>query len=101
MTKSIVIHVQISILKQYQLIIWSVARVKVIKAKVIFRYHTKAISNQVSSYSDHEIKYQNGEKGKSEENFLDYKTGQWRDYKSGQILDTTNRGKRDFKKGQL
>ena len=52
------------------------ARVKVIKAKVIFRYHTKTISNQVSSYSDHEIKYQNVEKGKSEENFLDYKTGQ-------------------------
>ena len=32
----------------------SVARVKFIKTKVIFRYHTKGVSNQVSSYSDHE-----------------------------------------------
>ena len=34
----------------------SVARVKFIKTKVIFRYHTKGLSNQVSSNSDHEIK---------------------------------------------
>ena len=38
------------------MIISSVARVKFIKTKVIFRYHTKGVSNQVSSYSDHEIK---------------------------------------------
>ena len=34
----------------------SVARVKFIKTKVIFRYHTKGVSDQVSSNSDHEIK---------------------------------------------
>ena len=34
----------------------SVARVKFIKTKVIFRCHTKGVSNQVSSNSDHEIK---------------------------------------------
>ena len=33
----------------------SVARVKFIKTKVILRYHTKGVSNQVSSNSDHEI----------------------------------------------
>ena len=32
------------------------ARVKFIIIKVIFRYHTKGISDQVSSYSDREIK---------------------------------------------
>ena len=35
----------------------SVARVKFIKTKVIFMYHTKGISNQVSSKSTHRIKY--------------------------------------------
>ena len=34
----------------------SVAKVKVIKIKVIFRYHTKVFSDQISSNSDHEIK---------------------------------------------
>ena len=34
----------------------SVVRVKFIKTKVIFRYHTKGVSNQVSINSDHEIK---------------------------------------------
>ena len=34
----------------------SVARVKVIKTKVIFRNHTKGVSNQASSNLDHEIK---------------------------------------------
>ena len=34
----------------------SVARVKFVKTKVTFRYHTKGVSNQVSSNSDHEIK---------------------------------------------
>ena len=34
----------------------SVARVKFIKTKVIFSYHTKGVSDQVSSNSDHEIK---------------------------------------------
>ena len=34
----------------------SVARVKFIKTKVIFRYHTKGVSNQVSSNSDYQIK---------------------------------------------
>ena len=34
----------------------SLARVKFIKTKVVFRYHTKGVSNQVSSNWDHEIK---------------------------------------------
>ena len=34
----------------------SVSRVKLIKTKVIFRYHTKGVSNQVSLNLDHEIK---------------------------------------------
>ena len=34
----------------------SVARVKFIKTKFIFRYHTEAVSNQISSNSDYEIK---------------------------------------------
>ena len=34
----------------------SVASVKFIKTKVIFRNHTKGVSNQVSPNSDHEIK---------------------------------------------
>ena len=46
------IHVQVSIPKQYQMTISSVARVKFIKTKVISRYYTKDVSNQVSSNSD-------------------------------------------------
>ena len=48
-TKSRVIHVRISIPKQYQMILSSVASVKLVKTKVIFRYYTKGISNQVLS----------------------------------------------------
>ena len=46
-TKSKVIHVRISIPKQYQIMMSSMARVKFIKTKFIFRYHTKGIINQV------------------------------------------------------
>ena len=58
LSQELLAHVQISISKQYQMImsISSVARVKFIKTKVIFRYHAKSVSNQVSSNSDHEIK---------------------------------------------
>ena len=91
MTKSRVIHVRISIPKQYQMMMSSVARVKSIKTKVIFRYHTKGVSNQVSSNSDHEIKsfsYSNsitkmGKKEKVGKHFLGYKTGQEGDCKPG------------------
>ena len=38
------------------MIVPSVARVKFIKTNVIFKYHTKGVSNQVLSSSDHEIK---------------------------------------------
>ena len=55
-TKLRVIHTQISIPKQYQMIMSSVARVEFIKTKVIFMYHTKDVSNQVHYNSDHEIK---------------------------------------------
>ena len=33
-----------------------VAKVKIIKTKIIFRYNTKGVSNQVSSNSDQKIK---------------------------------------------
>ena len=56
LSQELLAHVQISISKQYQMIMSSVARVKFIKTKVIFRYHAKSVSNQVSSNSDHEIK---------------------------------------------
>ena len=62
----------------------SMATVKFIKTKVTFRYHTKGVSNQVSSNSDHEIKSYSRlnsttEMGKNEKvgkNFLGYKTVQ-------------------------
>ena len=38
------------------MIMSSVARVRFIKSKDIFRYHTKGVSNQASSKSDHKIK---------------------------------------------
>ena len=83
-TKSRVGHVQISIPKQCHMMMSSLARVKLIKIKVIFRYHIKAVSNQVSSNLDHEIKsysclnsttkmIKNEKIGKI---FLDYRTGQ-------------------------
>ena len=93
----------------------SVARVKFIKTKVIFMYHTKGVSNQVSSNSDLEIKSYScsnssnkmkKKKKKSGKNFLGYKTGQEGDYKSGQgglqigtSLGILNRD-RDYKSGQ-
>ena len=73
----------------------SVAKVKFIKTKVIFRYHTKGVSNQVSSNSDNEIKSSscsNGEKRKSEKKFSGLENGAirglqigvgFKDYKSG------------------
>ena len=51
-----VIHVRISIPKQYQMMKSSLARVKFIKTKVIFSYHTTGVSSQVSSNSDHKVK---------------------------------------------
>ena len=79
-----VIHVQISIPKQYQMMMSSLVRVKFIKTKVIFRYHTKGVSNQVLSNSDHEIKshscLNSSTKTRKIEKvgkiFLGYKTGQ-------------------------
>ena len=55
-TKSRMIHVRISMQKQYHMMMLSVARVKFLKTKVFFRYHIKGLSKQVSSNSDHEIK---------------------------------------------
>ena len=61
----------------------SVTRVKFIKTNAIFRNHSKAVSNQVSSNSDHEIKlfvlkfqYQNEKNGKSGVEILSYITEQ-------------------------
>ena len=62
----------------------SVASVKFIKTKVILKYHTKCLSNQVSSNLDHESKsysYLNprtkmGKNKKAGKDFLGYKTWQ-------------------------
>ena len=61
----------------------SAAKVKFIKTKVTFRYHTKGVLNQVSSNSDHEIKSyacsnssnKMGKKWKVGKTFLGYKMG--------------------------
>ena len=47
----------VSIPKQQQMMTQPMASVKFIKAKVIFSYHTKGVSNQVLSNSDHEVKF--------------------------------------------
>ena len=100
----------------------SVARIKFIKTKVIFSYHNKGVSNQVSSYSDHEIKScscsNSGTKmGKNEKvgkifwitkrgNIRGLQIGAgFRDYKLGQeglqieIKEISNWGKRDLSRG--
>ena len=61
-----------------------VARVKIVKTKVTFRYRIKGVSNQVSTNLDHEIKSYScpnsitkmGKNEKVGKNFLGYKTGQ-------------------------
>ena len=66
------------------MMISSVATVKLIKTKYILRHHIKGVSNQVSSYWDHEIKsysYSNssttmGKNEKVGKNLSDYKTRQ-------------------------
>ena len=81
--KSKVIHAQISIPKQYQVMMSLVARVKLIKTRFIFRYHTKGFSNQISSNLGHEIKSYScsnsttkmGKNEKVGKNLLGYKTG--------------------------
>ena len=86
----------------------SMARVKFIKTRVIFRYHTKGVSDQVSSNSDHEIKSYSrsnsitkmvkNEKGQKKSGLqnramrrLQIETG----------FRITNRAKRDYKQEQL
>ena len=95
----------------------SVARVKFIKTKVIFRCHTKGVSNQVSSNLDHEIKSYScsnsstkmGKNEKEGKKFrlqnrairglqiwagsTDYKSGQ-EGLKRRQALGTSDRGKK-------
>ena len=74
----------------------SEAWVKFIKTKVSFRYHTKGVSNQVPSNSDHEIKSYScsnsstkmEKNGEVEKNFWVTKRGN---------KGITNRGKRDYK----
>ena len=107
----------------------SVGRVKFLKTKVIFRYHTKGVSNQVSLNSDHEIESYSCSnfstkmgKTKKSEKFSGLHCGAikrlqigagFRDYKSRQeglqiwaALGISNRGKkmtnqsRNFKLGQ-
>ena len=87
----------------------SVPRVKFIKTMVIFRYHTKGVSNQVSSNSVNKIKseLQNGAIRELQigADFRDYKSGQ-EVLQIGAALAISNQGKkianwgRDFKSGQ-
>ena len=97
----------------------SVAEVRFIKTKVFFRYHTKGVSNQVSSYSDHIPKWEKTKKWekmsglqngairglKIGADFTDYKFGQER-LQIKAAFWISNRGKkitnqgRDFKLGQ-
>ena len=74
----------------------SVARVKFCKTKIIFRYHTKGISNQVSSNSATkskvihiQIPLPKWEKTKKWENVF------WVTKRGNKGI--TNRGKRDYK----
>ena len=107
----------------------SVGRVKFLKTKAIFRYHTKGVSNQVSLNSDHEIDSYSCSnfstkmgKTKKSQKFSGLDSGAikrlqigagFRDYKSRQeglqiwaALGISNRGKkvtyqsRNFKLGQ-
>ena len=74
----------------------SVARVKLIKAKAIFRCITKGVSNQVSSYSDHEIKSYSSSNSSTKMG-INEKVGKiFLDYKEGN-KGITNRGKTDYK----
>ena len=83
-TKSRVIHAQILIPKQYRMMMSSVAMIKFIKTIFSFRYHTKGVSNQVSSISHNEVKSYScsrstikmGKNETVENNFLVYKTAQ-------------------------
>ena len=83
----------------------SVARVKFIKTKVIFRYYAKGVSNQVSSISDLEIKSywcsksstKMGKTKKLEKISSVRKRG--KELQAGVALRITNQG-RDFKSGQ-
>ena len=62
MTKSRVIHVRILTPKQYQMMMSSVARVKCIKTKVTFRYHTRfQISNRRKKVSNRGSDYKLGQ----------------------------------------
>ena len=115
MTKSRVIHVRISKPKQHQMIMSSATRFKFFTNKVIFRYHTKGVSNQVPSNSDLEIKIysssnSSSKMGESGKNFSPSQNwairglnmgGGFRDYKSRQerlqimeILGISNRDKK-------
>ena len=107
----------VSIPKQQQMMTQPMASVKFIKAKVIFSYHTKGVSNQVLSNSDHEVKFfskfqdQNGKKRKSGTAFSGLQNGAIRSWQiwaglqithwskkiTNQGKDSSNRDKRDFK----
>ena len=74
----------------------SLARVKLIKTKVIFRYHTKGFSNHVSSNSDREIKSYSGSNSNTKMGKkVKRKKLFWVTKRDNKGI--TNRGKRDYK----
>ena len=75
----------------------SVARVKFIKTKVIFMYHTKGVSNQVSSNSDLENKSYSCSNSSNKMKKKKKKVGKifWVTKRGKKGI--TNRGKGDYK----
>ena len=122
-TKSRVIHAQISVLKQYQMMMSSVARVRFIKVtQSCLKPSLIKFGSRNQKFCIFKFHYQNGKKRKSWKNFSVLQKGAmkglkiragFRDYKLGQeglqigaALGISNRGKkianrgRDYKSGQ-
>ena len=96
----------VSIPKQQQMMTQPMASVKFIKAKVIFSYHTKGVSNQVLPNSDHEVKffskfqYQNGKKRKSGTAFSGLQNGAIRSWQIWAGFTDYTLEQKDYKSGQ-
>ena len=84
-TKSRVIHAQILIPKQYRMMMSSFAMIKFIKTIFSFRYHTKGVSNQVSSISHNKVKSYSCSRSTTNGAIRGLQIGAgFRDYKLGQ-----------------
>ena len=78
----------------------SVAKIKFIKTKIIFRYHIKGFSNKVSSNSDHQIKsYSCSNSSTKMGKMKKWEKIFWVTKRHNKGI--TNRGKRDYKRGSF